>query len=247
MEGLCDFLIFRIIVHLYVYNNQKSINLTLLSYSRMSSKRLERRFANADKIDSQLTCSICSEVFLDPTRLLCGYSSSFDNNFTIMQFRHTFCRKCITHWLHDKKSCPVCRKHTEESSMEKDSKTNSMIDELEVYCPNTECTWKDKLLNLNKHYNSECTFTKSPEWLNKNQNYIQIEEDAINIPLEKTLGFSLNKTAQTPWLFRMEPPFGHHVQAPLVPMGFPVFMEECYHRCPMYKVFAERKLYSLEF
>jgi len=191
----------------------------------MSSKRLERRFVNSDQIDSQLFCSICSDVFLDPTRLLCG---------------HIFCRKCITHWLHDKKSCPVCRKHTEESNMERDSRTNCIIDELEVHCPNSECTWKDKLLNLNKHYNSECDFTKNPEWLSQNQNYIQIEEDNINIPLEKTLGFYMNKTAQIPWLIRMEPAFGPHVQAPLVPMGFPIFLEECYHRCPMYKVFAER-------
>ncbi len=130
--------------------------------------------------------------------------------------------------------------------MERDSKTNSIIDDLEVFCPNTECTWKDKLKNLNKHYNSECSFTKNPEWLNQNQNYIQIEEDNVHIPLEKTFGFSLNKTAETPWLIRMEPPFGPHMQAPLVPMGFPYFMEEYYHKCPMYKVFAERKCLFFE-
>jgi len=124
--------------------------------------------------------------------------------------------------------------------MERDTKTNSIIDDLEVFCPNSECTWKDKLKNLNKHYNSECSFTKNPEWLNQNQNYIQIEEDNVCIPLEKNFGFSLNKTAETPWLIRMEPPFGPHMQAPLVPIGFPYFLEEYYHKCPMYKVFAER-------
>ncbi|XP_063993464.1 E3 ubiquitin-protein ligase rnf8-B-like [Diachasmimorpha longicaudata] len=47
-------------------------------------------------IDEQLSCSICSEIFINPTSLNCS---------------HTFCEYCISSWSKKTKkpSCPICR------------------------------------------------------------------------------------------------------------------------------------------
>ncbi|XP_046418155.1 E3 ubiquitin-protein ligase RNF8-like isoform X1 [Neodiprion fabricii] len=47
-----------------------------------------------DIMDEQLTCSICSELFVKATTLNCT---------------HTFCQYCIDTWEKKKKECPVCR------------------------------------------------------------------------------------------------------------------------------------------
>ena len=47
--------------------------------------------------ENQLQCSICSEIFINPTLINCG---------------HTFCEKCIDNWILQKEvnaSCPICR------------------------------------------------------------------------------------------------------------------------------------------
>lgn len=47
-----------------------------------------------DIMDEQLTCSICSELFVKAITLNC---------------MHTFCQHCIKSWNKRKKECPVCR------------------------------------------------------------------------------------------------------------------------------------------
>ncbi|XP_012253626.2 E3 ubiquitin-protein ligase rnf8-like isoform X3 [Athalia rosae] len=47
-----------------------------------------------DIMDEQLTCSICSELFVTATTLECT---------------HTFCQYCINTWKKKKAECPVCR------------------------------------------------------------------------------------------------------------------------------------------
>ncbi|XP_011648276.1 E3 ubiquitin-protein ligase RNF8-like [Pogonomyrmex barbatus] len=49
----------------------------------------------SDIMDEQLTCSICSELFVKATTLSCT---------------HTFCHHCIKEWNKKRKDCPICRK-----------------------------------------------------------------------------------------------------------------------------------------
>lgn len=60
--------------------------------------------------------------------------------------------------------------------MGKDLVADKIIQDLQVQCPNSSCTWKDSLEHLDKHYKN-CSYTKSPEWLKTDQEYIKIEED----------------------------------------------------------------------
>jgi pSer/pThr/pTyr-binding forkhead associated (FHA) protein len=47
-------------------------------------------------LESELSCSVCSEIFVDARVTSCG---------------HTFCSFCIREWLRKKNDCPICRKH----------------------------------------------------------------------------------------------------------------------------------------
>ncbi|XP_006624252.1 E3 ubiquitin-protein ligase RNF8-like isoform X1 [Apis dorsata] len=47
-----------------------------------------------DIMDEQLTCTICSELFVKATTLNC---------------MHTFCQHCINVWNKKRKECPICR------------------------------------------------------------------------------------------------------------------------------------------
>ncbi|RZC35816.1 E3 ubiquitin-protein ligase RNF8-B-like [Asbolus verrucosus] len=48
-----------------------------------------------DIMENELTCSICSELFIKAVTLNCS---------------HTFCKFCIEEWKKNKSSCPICRK-----------------------------------------------------------------------------------------------------------------------------------------
>lgn len=45
-------------------------------------------------MDEQLTCSVCSELFVKAVTLNC---------------MHSFCQYCIRSWMKKKRECPVCR------------------------------------------------------------------------------------------------------------------------------------------
>ncbi|XP_044759784.1 E3 ubiquitin-protein ligase RNF8-like [Coccinella septempunctata] len=46
-------------------------------------------------LQEELTCSICSELFIDAVTLNCS---------------HSFCQFCIVKWMKEQSTCPVCRK-----------------------------------------------------------------------------------------------------------------------------------------
>ena len=64
----------------------------------------------------------------------------------------------------------------EENLLGKDLIADKIVLDLEVYCVNKLCDWKDKLENLNKHVKT-CIFAKAPQWLNEAQNNVGREED----------------------------------------------------------------------
>ena len=51
---------------------------------------------NGDIMENELTCSICSELFIKAVTLNCS---------------HTFCKFCIDEWKKTKSNCPICRKY----------------------------------------------------------------------------------------------------------------------------------------
>lgn len=139
------------------------------------SRRLERKFAKPTLISKHLYCPICIEVYLDATRLFCGYFL-FLTYFFLFSISHTFCKKCITQWETDHSTCPECRVKIEPNLSGKDLIAEKIIQDLEVYCPNKLCDWKDRLENLTKHVNC-CPYDSPPEWLKEAQSYINVDDD----------------------------------------------------------------------
>ncbi|XP_076239791.1 uncharacterized protein LOC143182585 isoform X2 [Calliopsis andreniformis] len=73
-----------------------TIDLTVASQLDVAEPEQKETVLNKvnDIMDEQLTCSICSELFVKATTLNC---------------MHTFCQHCINSWQRKKKECPVCR------------------------------------------------------------------------------------------------------------------------------------------
>ncbi|XP_071747328.1 E3 ubiquitin-protein ligase rnf8-B [Lepeophtheirus salmonis] len=72
--------------------------------------------------ETNLQCSICSEIFLFATVITCG---------------HTFCEDCIEEWTSKKNNCPICRANI------KGKASNVVLDEhiekmVEQFFPETE-------------------------------------------------------------------------------------------------------------
>ena len=76
----------------------------------------------SDKVDPNLICSVCREVFENPVRTTCG---------------HVFCRQCVSEWLSfGNDNCPECRKALKEEDVSADRLIASLIGNLVVHCPN---------------------------------------------------------------------------------------------------------------
>lgn len=85
-----------------------------------------------------------------------------------MIFSHTFCHDCIYQWSTTKGKCPICRKFFSAVSLQKDLIGFNMVNELEVYCVNSGCPWKNTLQNLNEHLKT-CYFdsNRMPDYIKK--------------------------------------------------------------------------------
>lgn len=95
-----------------------TIDLTGYSQNIVETNTKENIFGKvSDIMDEQLTCSICSELFVKATTLNCT---------------HTFCQHCINMWCKKQRKCPVCRKPTisMNRSLVLDNFIESMIENL---------------------------------------------------------------------------------------------------------------------
>ncbi|KAG5317031.1 RNF8 ligase, partial [Pseudoatta argentina] len=95
-----------------------TIDLTEISQNILETNINENILGKVSNImDEQLTCAICSELFIKATTLNCA---------------HTFCHHCINLWNKKQKNCPVCRKPVISMirSLVLDNFIESMIDNL---------------------------------------------------------------------------------------------------------------------
>ncbi|XP_076476748.1 uncharacterized protein LOC117155859 [Bombus vancouverensis nearcticus] len=77
------------------YQTIDTIDLTNITQLTINTEEEESVLNKVNDImDDQLTCSICSELFVKATTLNC---------------MHTFCHHCIHLWIKKQKECPVCR------------------------------------------------------------------------------------------------------------------------------------------
>lgn len=97
-----------------------TIDLTTLSENILETNIKENVLGKVSNImDEQLTCTICSELFVKATTLSCT---------------HTFCHHCIKMWNKKRKDCPVCRKPVTSmiKSLVLDNFIESMIENLPI-------------------------------------------------------------------------------------------------------------------
>eukprot|EP00347_Sterkiella_histriomuscorum_P007077 403350340 len=126
---------------------------------------MQRKFVNPTVISKYLMCSICTEVFIDPTRIPCG---------------HLYCRECIEQWCQNQQrapSCPHCRQTFKRNQIVKDQLAYNLINEFEIFCPNRGCNWKGALESIQGHL-PQCTFKEGnlPKWY---LNYMKSKEEEL--------------------------------------------------------------------
>ncbi len=71
---------------------QKSQDISQLRHELEHDKKFFKD--SIEKLESELTCSICTEVILNPTTTSCG---------------HSFCHDCLEEWEGHNPACPTCR------------------------------------------------------------------------------------------------------------------------------------------
>lgn len=101
-----------------------TIDLTELSQNILETNIKESVLGKVSNImDEQLTCAICSELFVKAVTLNCA---------------HTFCHHCIKLWNKKRKDCPVCRKPVISMirSLVLDNFIESMIENLPIELKN---------------------------------------------------------------------------------------------------------------
>ncbi|XP_064595121.1 RING finger protein 151-like isoform X2 [Liolophura sinensis] len=96
----------------------------------------ERYFLNPESVSCHLYCSICQEVFVDPQRAPCG---------------HSFCKKCITPWLKQSRTCPEDRKPLHHGQLHHDFILENIIGDQMVACPFRRSGSDSPLLELSNN------------------------------------------------------------------------------------------------
>ena len=87
----------------------------------------------SDIMDEQLTCSICSELFVKATTLNC---------------MHTFCHYCIVSWNKKRKECPVCRARV--AAMNRSIVLDNFIESMLENLPTTTKDRRNELIEERK-------------------------------------------------------------------------------------------------
>jgi len=80
------------------HNNSSSFEVNMARYKDEDGETIQKILKILRKkpipfLNSELSCSICSEVFVKPVRLQC---------------LHTFCQTCILQHLRNQRDCPLC-------------------------------------------------------------------------------------------------------------------------------------------
>lgn len=70
---------------------------------------------------------------------------------------HIFCEMCITKWLKDNKTCPICRSKQSSNNLVKVQILDDMINKIECKCDKKECEWNGKISELSNH-KKECDY-----------------------------------------------------------------------------------------
>ena len=108
--------------------------------------------------DSSLTCSICSEIFIEP--IICK------------NCQNVYCRECIESWLQKSTTCP---NRCQNTSFDKSLSTIEMLSNLKFICD--KC---DSVINYDDMKNHSVSNCKKI-----NNNILNPEENENNVPTNK--------------------------------------------------------------
>lgn len=95
-------------------------------------------YVNATLLSPHYKCSMCLEVFNEPTRLGCS---------------HVYCKKCIYDWLgkSQRQNCPDCRQQIDKKQIGIDRITTLVLADLKIFCTNPGCDWQGKIDEFDSH------------------------------------------------------------------------------------------------
>jgi hypothetical protein len=119
-------------------------------------------------LDEGFFCGICADVLDDPHQCKDG---------------HAFCLSCITPWLENNSSCPICRQELQIENLAKMRILGNMIAKLPVRCPESRdetkdeadpnrskkrglnstglfCQWTGRMAELDHHILDKCLFVE---------------------------------------------------------------------------------------
>jgi hypothetical protein len=106
--------------------------------SSVSTPSREIRWRDKDAISDLLMCTICQDVFTNPTRISCG---------------HSFCNGCVTEWFRQKHrdECPTCRTVVLTKASHRDLLAQAFLEREDVFCSGRTCNWMGPLGELHRH------------------------------------------------------------------------------------------------
>lgn len=105
-----------------------------------------RALEHVSEYDSNLMCPICHVPFIDPVVLDCD---------------HTFCAECFEEYRNggpstDRSKCPSCRSYHLGGSKKASRLIKNMCNEIQVRCPNKDCTAVVARGCVEQHATKEC-------------------------------------------------------------------------------------------